>query len=118
VPIIGLILFYLSFKRKHQLNSKYFKRVLLGLYITVGFSVVSVLGQLIYHFVINPFYFETMISYANSKGEINAEKYFNPSSYLIQVLSGNLILGLVISLILSGFIKNQNQGENDFKKAK
>jgi|CXWL01.1.fsa_nt_gi ABC-type Fe3+-siderophore transport system permease subunit len=111
VPVIGLILIYLLLKRKQQLNIKYIKRVLKGIYITVGFSVVSVIGQLIYHLAINPSYFDTMIIYAKSKGEMNPEKYFNLSSYLFQILTGSLILGLVGSLILSIFIKNQGHQE-------
>lgn len=86
-----------------------------GFLITLFSSVFVVFFQFVYHFVINPNYFQMMIDYSKSMGINNAEDYFNLGSYLLQVFAGNFIIGILVSIITSTIIKKKklpNENKN------
>lgn len=105
-------------KRQTQDGHITFKQALLTGFMTTFFAaVLSAPIQVIFHQLINPYFFETMMTYTLSRAQhlhlnINearqeAELYFNLTSYIIQSGFGTLFLGTIIALFWSGRMKTE-----------
>jgi hypothetical protein len=101
IPVIGIIVSYKKLKSLHFLTNAYGQRLLPGIYISCIMAIVSALGQLLYHVVLNPSYFDSLIQYSNAQGLSNAETHFTTGSYVLQVFLFNLFIGILVSLIVS-----------------
>lgn len=79
-----------------------------GLIITIIVTVFSPLTQYIISTIITPDYFTNVINYSVSQGmmtQTEAEEYFNLKSYMIQVLIGTPIMGVVTAAIVAIFTR-------------
>lgn len=98
--------------KRDELNGKItFRQAFFsGSVIAVITSALSVPSQYIFHYLINPDFFENMIKYAVANGKSTAEQaahYFNFQSYLVQSIGGTLFFGLVIALVAAYFIRTK-----------
>ncbi len=93
-----------------------FKQAFLtGFLIAFFAAVLSVPSQILFHKLINPDFFDTMITYAMKRAEglnldVNkareeAQLYFNLTSYIIQSGLGTLVFGSIIALVLAWRMK-------------
>lgn len=81
-----------------------------GLTIAAMCAVLAIPAQLIFHYLINPDFFDNMIKYAVETGKSSPEEaahYFNMQSYLIQSVMGTLIFGVVIALIAAYMLRTK-----------
>lgn len=79
-----------------------------GIILSIVIAVLSPLSQLIIHKLISPEFFPNVIEYSvNSEAmnRENAEAYFNLSSYIVQSISGALMMGVVTSAIVALVLK-------------
>jgi ascorbate-specific PTS system EIIC-type component UlaA len=112
---IPSILFYvlaLLEKRKKDFNGKmnYQQGLITGLIITGIVTLFSPLVQWLISNVISPDYFSNMIAYTVAEGKMSqeeAEAYFNLRSYIIQVLIGTPVMGMVTTLIVAIFTRRR-----------
>ena len=100
-------------ERIEQLNGKItFKEAFLtGFLIAFFAAVLAVPSQIIFHKLINPDFFDSMISYTvkraetlnmdTSKARKEAEMYFNLTSYIVQSGLGTLVFGTLIALVMA-----------------
>ena len=92
-------------KKENLGGSITFKQALLtGLYITAITAVLAAPVQLIFHYWINPYFFEDMINYAVSHGKSSPEQaamYFNLTSYTIQSVVGTFVFGSIVALVVA-----------------
>ncbi len=82
-----------------------------GAILSVFVAILSPLTQYIINKFITPDYFNNVIDYSVSAGELNreaAEAYFNIQSYMIQAAVGALLMGLVTTAILAFFLKSKS----------
>ena len=80
--------------------------------ITLITTVLAAPVQLIFHYVINPDFFDTMIQYAvvhYRQTPTEAARYFNLSSYVMQSVTGTLVVGTVVSLLLAYFVSDKKK---------
>jgi FtsH-binding integral membrane protein len=86
-----------------------------GIIIAIICAVFTVPIQYIFHYAINPRFFDVMIEESIKKAINNgknftdarqqAEAYFNITSYIIQSVVGTLIIGLLLSALFSWGVK-------------
>lgn len=92
-------------KKEVQGGTISFKQALItGLVITVLAAILAVPVQLVFHYWINPHFFEDMINYAVVNGKSSAQQaamFFNLTSYIIQSVVGTLIFGSVVALVVA-----------------
>lgn len=118
--IIPLICMYYGLreeKRKDPLGFPFSKGLLTGLLISGVAALFGVAGQWIFHSWVNPDFFSTMITYAESKAlargvdvlvaREEAMAYFNIKSYLAQSVGGALLGGAVAAAILAFFMRTR-----------
>ncbi len=104
---IPVVFGYLAVKDKRsQLDGTItFKQALLtGVAVVVITAVLAVPVQLVFHYWINPYFFEDMIEYAVNNGKSTPEQaamYFNITSYIIQSVLGTLVFGNIIALVVA-----------------
>ncbi len=94
--------------------------------IAVICAVITIPIQFIFHYMINPRFFDVMIDVAISNSVKNgknltearqqAEAYFNINSYIIQSVVGTLLIGLLLAAILGWGVK-RSEAELDALKA-
>jgi hypothetical protein len=116
IPAIAIYVFALLDKRNNFYNGSmtYLQGFVSGLIITAFVTVLSPLVQVITSLVITPEYFQNAIDHAVSTGQMTqtaAEEYFNLSSYLMQVLIGTPLMGIMTTAIVAIFTrKNKSHG--------
>jgi hypothetical protein len=98
-------------KREELKGQISFRQALVsGLTIAVMCAVFAIPAQLIFHYLINPEFFDTMIKYAVENDKSSPEEaahYFNLQSYLIQSVMGTLIFGVVIALVAAYMLRTK-----------
>lgn len=92
-------------KRENMGGNITFKQAFItGLIITVLTALLAVPSQFIFHYWINPDFFDNMISYTVQHGKSSpaqAAMYFNLTSYIAQSVFGTLLFGSVVALIVA-----------------
>lgn len=98
-----------------------------GLIITVLCAVIAMPLQVVFHYMINPRYFDVMseeyIYNSIDKGmseedaQNNAAMYFNIKSYVIQVAIETFIIGLLISAFHAWILKRSSKPEDNLTVA-
>jgi len=88
-----------------------------GFLIAFFAAVLAIPSQVIFHKLINPDFFDSMIAYAGKRAEgLNmdrakaveeAKMYFNLTSYIIQSGLGTLVIGTLISLFMAWRMKTE-----------
>lgn len=105
---------YLAIKEKAiQLGGTItFKQAFItGFFIAVFAAVLSVPTQFMFHKLVNPDFFQTMIDYSSAraaslhmnvlKAKEEATMYFNLPSYIVQCFFSTLFFGVIISLVMA-----------------
>ena len=114
IPAIAFYVFALLDKRKNFYDGtmSYKQGFISGLIITIIVTIFSPLTQYITSTFITPDYFQNVIAYSVSKGEmtqLEAENYFNLNSYMVQVIIGTSIMGLITTAIVAIFTKRNRK---------
>ena len=112
IPAIAVYVFALLDKRKNFYQGKmtYVQGLLSGLVITLIVTALSPLTQYITSTIITPGYFSNMIDYSVREGKMTAGEaanYFNLKSYLVQVLIGTPVMGLITSAVVAIFTRKK-----------
>lgn len=110
IPAILIYVFALFDKRKTDLNgSMSYKQALIsGLIITLIVTIFTPLTQYLTTAVITPNYFNNIIDYSVTTGQMTqeeAEAYFNTKSYIIQSTIFTPVMGIITTLIVGLFTK-------------
>ncbi len=96
--------------KAEELNGKItFKQALVtGVIVAVTAAIFMIGTQFIFHTLINPDFFDNMVKYAVKRADLNgtsldqatidAQRYFNLTSYLLQSSIFTLLFGLVLAL--------------------
>ena len=112
IPAIAIYVFALLDKRKNFYQGKmtYLQGLLSGVVITLIVTALSPLTQYITSTIITPHYFSNIIDYSVREGKMTAEEaanYFNLKSYMIQVLIGTPVMGLITSAVVAIFTRKK-----------
>lgn len=112
IPAIAIYVFALLEKRKKDYQGKmtYKQGFISGLIITLIVTVLSPLTQYITSTVITPNYFANVIEYSVQEEKMTreaAEAFFNLKSYMVQVLIGTPIMGLLTTAIVALFTRKK-----------
>jgi hypothetical protein len=112
IPAIILTALTLLDKRKNYFDGKmtWKQGFLTGLGLTVVIALLSPLSMWITNTLITPHYFENVIAYSVEQGklsQLDAEKYFSMSSYIMQSVIGATVMGLITSAIVAIFTKKK-----------
>jgi hypothetical protein len=112
IPAIAIYVFALLDKRKNFYKSAmtYKQGFISGLIITAIVTVLSPLTQYITSTIITPEYFPNMISYSVETGKMTqeaAEEYFNLKNYLLKVVIGTPIMGILTTAIVAIFTRRK-----------
>ncbi len=115
IPAIAIYVFALLDKRKNFYKGAmtYKQGFITGLIITVIVTLLSPLTQYITSTVITPEYFPNMISYSVETGKLTqeaAEEYFNLRNYLLEVIIGTPIMGILTTAIVAIFTRKKSAG--------
>ena len=81
-----------------------------GLVLTIFIAFLAIPAQYIISTYITPQYFENVIAYAVQSGKATPEEaasFFNLQSYMIQAVAGSLAFGLVLSALISIFVRRK-----------
>jgi hypothetical protein len=81
-----------------------------GVTIALLSAVLAVPTQYIFHYLINPDFFDSMIKYAVANGKSTPEQaanYFNFHSYLLQSVLGTLVVGALVALVLAYMLRTK-----------
>ena len=92
-------------------NMSYKQGFISGLIITLVVVILSPLSQYITSTYITPEYFDNVIAYSVSTGEMDqqaAEEYFNLKSYLIQSVFGAAVMGLITAAVVAVFVRSKH----------
>lgn len=92
-------------------NMSYKQGFISGLIITLVVVILSPLSQYITSTYITPEYFDNVIAYSVSTGEMDqqaAEEYFNLKSYLIQSVIGAAVMGLITTAVVAVFVRSKH----------
>lgn len=112
IPAIAVYVFALLDKRKnfYQGRMTYMQGLLSGVVITLIVTALSPLTQYITSKVITPHYFANIIDFSVREGKMTAEEaanYFNLRSYMVQVLIGTPVMGLITSALVAIFTRKK-----------
>lgn len=114
IPAVLVFVLALKDKKKKDYNGIIsFKQAFIsGIIITLIVTLLSPLIQIITSLLITPDYFHNVIEYAVDSGYYEtrqeAEDYFNLENYIYQSVVGSFIMGILTSLVVSYFIRNNN----------
>jgi len=113
IPAITIFVFALLDKRKNFYRGAmtYKQGFITGLIITAIVTVLSPLTQYITSTIITPEYFPNMISYSVETGKMTqeaAEEYFNLKNYLLEILIGTPIMGIMTTAIVAIFTRKKS----------
>jgi len=115
IPAIAIYVFALLDKRKNFYKGAmtYKQGFITGLIITAIVTVLSPLTQYITSTIITPEYFPNMINYSVETGKLTqvaAEEYFNLKNYLLQVIIGTPVMGILTTAIVAIFTRKKSAG--------
>jgi len=115
IPAIAIYVFALLDKRKNFYKGEmtYKQGFITGLIITAIVTFLSPLTQYITSTVITPEYFPNMISYSVETGKLTqeaAKEYFNLKNYLLEVIIGTPIMGILTTAIVAIFTRKKSAG--------
>jgi hypothetical protein len=115
IPAIAIYVFALLDKRKNFYKGEmtYKQGFITGLIITAIVTLLSPLTQYITSMIITPEYFPNMISYSVETGKLTqeaAEEYFNLKNYLLEVIIGTPIMGILTTAIVAIFTRKKSAG--------
>lgn len=82
-----------------------------GLIITLVVVILSPLSQYITSTYITPDYFQNVIAYSVSSGQMEqqaAEEYFNLKNYMIQSMMGAAVMGLITAAVVAFFVRSKH----------
>jgi hypothetical protein len=110
---IAIYVFALLDKKRNFYGGKmsYKQGFISGLIITLVVVILSPLSQYITSTYITPDYFQNVIAYAVSSGQMEqqaAEEYFNLKSYMIQSVIGAGVMGLITSAVVAFFVRSKH----------
>jgi hypothetical protein len=110
IPAILVYVFALLDKRKSDLHGfmSYKQALISGCIITAIVTVFTPLTQYLTTAVITPDYFNNVIDYSVTTGQMTqeeAEAFFNTKSYIIQSTIFTPVMGIVTTLIVGLFVK-------------
>ncbi|HLP49822.1 MAG TPA: DUF4199 domain-containing protein [Chitinophagales bacterium] len=118
--LIPIVCTRLAIREKTELlNGKItFKQAFASGFLIAFFAaVLAIPVQVIFHKVINPDFFDTMLAYTVNRAESlkmntlkareEAKLYFNLTSYIIQSGLSTLIIGTVIALVTASLMKTE-----------
>ena len=81
-----------------------------GIIIALLSTLLAIPTQYIFHYLINPDFFDAMIKYAVANRKSTPEQaanYFNFQSYLLQSVGGTMVTGVVIALISAYMLRTK-----------
>ena len=110
IPAISIYVFALLEKKKNHLNNfmTWKQGFTCGIMITFIYVLLSPIAQYITFTFITPDFFSNMVNYSvNVLGESREkmEANFNMKSYMLQGITGALIMGIITSAIVALFVK-------------
>ncbi len=110
---IALYVFALLDKKKNFYGGRMsFKQgFVAGLIVTMVVVILTPLSQYITSTFITPDYFNNVIEYAVSSGQMDqqaAEEYFNLKSYIVQSTVFAAVMGLVTSAVVAFFVRSKS----------
>lgn len=111
LPVILVYFWHYKYLNKKVPNQLTFKQAFFsGMIVTAIAIPLSQIGFAIFYYLINPNFFSAFKNYSVQTKIMDAgeaDKYFTMSSYLIQIAMGMLLIGIVLSLILSLIYKSK-----------
>lgn len=112
IPLAGLYL-GISSKRKNDYDQylSLGQGFITGSMISTIYAFIAGIGQFLYHTIINPHYFDLMITRSQEHG-VSAEEatqYFNTTNYTISVVISYFVVGLLASLLYSVILKRKRE---------
>ena len=112
IPAVIIYVLALLDKRKNAFNGKmtYMQGFFSGLIITLIVTILGPLTQYITSTIITPEYFPNVINYSVESGKMTqeaAEDYFNLRSYIVQVLIGTPIMGIITTAVVAIFTRKK-----------
>jgi hypothetical protein len=87
-----------------------------GAVIGLVVAILSPLSQYVTHQFISPEYFPNVIEYTVKTGKMSeeaAENYFNLKSYIIQSITGAVVMGVITSAVVSLFLKKKGKKSDE-----
>src|SRR5680860_277861 len=113
IPAIAIYVFALLDKRKNFYKGAmtYKQGFISGLIITAIVTVLSPLTQYITSTIITPEYFPNMIRYSVETGKMTqqaAEDYFNLKNYLVEIVIGTQVIGVMTTAIVAIFTRKKS----------
>lgn len=114
IPFIIIYIMALMDKRKNFYNGSmtYKEAFKTGFLITLIIALFSPISQFITTELISPDYFPNMIRYSVMQEKLSqqeAVKFYNLSTFMIISIIGSFFYGLVITSIVSAFVKTKNR---------
>ena len=113
---IGIIIYYFALREKKIVsynNIIHWKEAFVaGAIMTVFVTILAIPIFYLTVNVISPSFFSNMIKYAVSSNIYTveqAESYFNPQSYLLQIVGGSLSMGIVTSAVIAYIIQTKKK---------
>ena len=112
IPAVIIYVLALLDKRNNAFNGKmtYMQGFFSGLIITLIVTILGPLTQYITSTIITPEYFPNVINYSVESGKMTqeaAEDYFNLRSYIVQVLIGTPIMGIITTAVVAIFTRKK-----------
>ena len=110
---IAIYVFALLDKKRNFYHGKmtYKQGFIAGLIVTLVVVILSPLSQYITSTYITPDYFQNVIDYSVSSGQMEqqaAEEYFNLKSYILQSVIGAAIMGVLTSALVAIFVRSKS----------
>nr|WP_321410315.1 DUF4199 domain-containing protein [uncultured Carboxylicivirga sp.] len=112
IPAILIYILALLEKRRKDFNDKmtWLQGFISGLIITFVVALLSPLSQVLTHEYLSPQYFDNIIAYSvknNLSTQVEAEGYFNLTSYIYMSVVGALMMGFITSAVVAFFVKKK-----------
>lgn len=110
IPVVVTRYALLSKKEEQNGHITYRQAFVSGLIIALMCTVLAVPMHYIFHYLINPDFFDNMIHYAVANKKSTPEQaaqYFNFQSYLMQSIGGTIIFGLLVAVIAAYFVRTK-----------
>lgn len=111
IPVLFIYIWHYRQTKKHSHGQLTFKKGFLSGMLVTGVSMpLSMIGFLLFYYLVNPGFFSAFIKYSVENKIMTTDEaaaYFNIGSYLLQIAIGILIIGLLLSLILSFIFKSK-----------
>ena len=110
---IAIYVFAMLDKKRNFYGGKmtYKQGFIAGLIVTLVVVILSPLSQYITSTYITPDYFQNVIDYSVSSGQMEqqaAEEYFNLKSYILQSVIGAAIMGVLTSALVAIFVRSKS----------